>query len=90
MRDCRDGHSLSVTGRISVRWCPDCSRYEVRVWAVADSSGTVQTLIPEWAEVIHLPDDEWLDRTLGKYIRSLAATVRTIEEDERAGVMRLL
>lgn len=89
MQECQIGHSLSVTGRIAVRWCPECSRFELRVWAVGTSGDNVQTLIPEWAEVVRLEDDDWASRTLTKYITALAQTVRTLENDERHGVSRL-
>lgn len=75
---------------MAVRWCPECARFEVRVWASEDKEGGRLDLIPEWAGVIRLEDDEWLARTLTKYVTGMAHTVRTLEDDERRGVMRLL
>lgn len=91
MAKCREGHDHVVGGHLVIRWCPECGRYELRVWAsdgVRD--GVVSVLTPEWADVIRLEDDEWLERTLTKYVRSLAEVVRQFETDERLGIARLL
>lgn len=48
-----------------------------------------QTLIPEWAHVITLENDEWASRTLTKYITGLAETVRRLQIDDRRGAARL-
>lgn len=89
MAQCRNGHSLSVVGRVSVRWCPECSTFELRVWAVGQEDPVVTTLIPEWADVVRVPGDDWADRTFTKYMTGLAHTVRTLEDDERRGIARL-
>lgn len=90
MANCRDGHETNVRGYLSLRWCPECSRFELRVWAKASEGDIVQTLIPEWADVVRLEDDEWLARTLAKYVTGLAQVTRTLENDERSGQLRLL
>lgn len=90
MGKCQDGHSLSVAGRMVVRWCPECARVELRVWAAEDGAERVVTLIPEWAEVVRLEDDEWAARTITKYATGLVHIVRQFEDDERRGVARLL
>lgn len=89
VQDCRDGHTLSVVGRITLRFCPECACYEVRVWASCSETPEIRSLIPEWAEMVRLPADEWTERSLNKYIRGLAESVRTLEVDERNGVARL-
>lgn len=91
MAECREGHNHVVGGHLVIRWCPECGVFELRVW-VSDGfrDGAVHVLTPEWAGLVRLQDDEWTERTLNKYVRSLAAVVRQFETDERLGVARLL
>lgn len=90
MQVCQDGHGIPVRGHLSVTWCPECARFEIKVWAADTSSvGERVSLLPEWAHVIRLEDDEWASRSLTKYVTGLAQTVRTITDDERRGVARL-
>lgn len=89
MRDCRDGHPLSCSARLVVRWCPECARYEVRAWVAGDQEAVIEAITPEWATPQRFEDDEWLERNLTKIARRLAAVVRTMEDDERHGIARL-
>lgn len=89
MRECQDGHSLSVAARITVRWCPECARFEVRAWVAGTTPEREALLTPEWAHVQRFEDDEWLERNLTRLIRRAAGSVRTMEDDERHGVARL-
>lgn len=89
-RECRNGHPLSVAGRLVVRWCSECCRFEILVWASSSEYEATATLIPEWASVVRLEDDEWRDRSLTKYVTALASTVRLLQADDDSGVRRLL
>lgn len=88
--ECRNGHPLPVRGLLAVRWCSRCSRYELRVWAGGTQGGDTATLLPEWASVVRLEDDEWAARTLAKHATGLAQSVRLLTEDVESGVLRLL
>ena len=89
MQDCQDGHALSVVARITCRWCPECARFEVRAWVADQNNDQSTTITPDWAWPQRFEDDEWLERNLTRLIRRAAATVRTMEDDERHGIARL-
>lgn len=89
MGECREGHSFVVRGNVVIRWCPECAVFEVKVFAAEEGEPGVTSLLPEWAATQRLADDEWLQRTLTKHVTAVAATVRSMEDDERRGAMRL-
>lgn len=89
-RECRNGHPIPVRGLLRITWCAECDRYELHAWAVSTEAADFINLLPEWSGGVLLPDDEWRDRTLTRYVTGLTQTVRTLADDEAAGRLRLL
>lgn len=89
-RECVSGHPIEFRGLLRLSWCVECGRFELHAWAASASKDPVVNLLPEWAAVVLLPDDEYLQRTLTKYATGLAQSVRLMAEDDAAGRLRLL
>lgn len=87
---CKANHLLNqYVGTVSVRWCEECRKYSVRLWARDSKADAVANLVPEWTTEILIADDEWTERSLLRAIRAVAATIQLMERDEAAGQLRL-
>lgn len=79
----------SVIGHLTIRWDVVERKFHLRVWVRDVDENGVRNLTPEWAEVVHLEDDEWCQRTLYKYVTALAEVTRIAADDEDQGRARL-
>lgn len=90
MRQRGESKGLRVRGNLTVEW-KESKRLFVAVneWNVVDATGRLEMIL-ERGPVIHIPDDEWTERSLTRMARALAAETRNRHEEERDGVMRLI
>lgn len=79
-----------VRGELLITWAPRSQKFHLLSrWVVRDGRGDQVEMIDQ-THVSHLPDDEWLERSLTRMARALAAETRSHTEERRDGVMRLL
>lgn len=90
MRERGESKGLRVRGNLTVEW-KESKRLFVAVneWNVIDANGRLEMIL-ERGPVVHIPDDEWTERSLTRLARALAAETRNRHEEEKAGVMRLV